>query len=49
MTSSKLSDLIKPGAGTKAILEQTTNEIDNLLSCDFIILSCGSNDNGRVK
>jgi hypothetical protein len=45
----QVSGFIKPGVGTKAILEQTTNEIDNLLSCDFIILSCGSNDIGRVK
>jgi hypothetical protein len=39
---------MKPGAGTKAILEQTTNETDNLLSCDFVILSCDSNNIGRV-
>jgi hypothetical protein len=45
----QVSGFIKPGAETKAILEQTTNDIDNLLSCDFIILSYGSNDNGRVK
>jgi hypothetical protein len=41
--------LIKPGAGTKIILGQTTNEIEYLLTNDFIILSCGSNDVGRVR
>lgn len=45
----QVSGFIKPGAETKTILEQTTKEIDNLLSTDFIILSCGSNDIGRVR
>jgi hypothetical protein len=44
-----VSGFITPGAGTKIILGQTTNEIENLLASDFIILSCGSNDVGRVR
>jgi hypothetical protein len=43
----QVSGFIKPG--TKIILEQTTNEIENLLPSDFIILSCGSNDIVKVK
>jgi hypothetical protein len=42
----QVSGFIKPGVGTKTILKQITNEIDNLSSNDFIILSCGSNDVG---
>jgi hypothetical protein len=30
-------------------VEQATKDVDNLLAKDFIILSCGSNDIGRVK
>jgi hypothetical protein len=30
-------------------LGQTTNEIENLLTSDFIILSCGSNDEVKVR
>jgi hypothetical protein len=44
----QISEFIKPGAETKIILGQTTNEIENLLTSDFI-LSCGSNDVGRVR
>jgi hypothetical protein len=45
----QVSGIIKPGAGTKIILGQITNEIEKLSSSDFIILSCGSNDLGRVR
>jgi hypothetical protein len=45
----QVSGFIKHGAGTKIILGQITNEIENLLTSDFIILSCGSNDVGRVR
>jgi lysophospholipase L1-like esterase len=45
----QVSGYIKPGAGTKIILEQATKDVDNLLARDVIILSCGSNDIGRVK
>jgi hypothetical protein len=45
----QVSGYIKPGAGTKIILEQATKDVDNLLAKDFIILSCGSNDIGRVQ
>jgi hypothetical protein len=44
----QVNGFIKPGAGTKIILGQITNEIENLLTSDFIILSCGSNDVGRI-
>jgi hypothetical protein len=30
-------------------LGKTTNEIENLLTSDFVILSCSSNDAGRVR
>jgi hypothetical protein len=45
----QVSGFIKTGAGTKIILGQTTNGIENLLTNDFIILSCGCNDVGRVR
>jgi hypothetical protein len=45
----QVSGFIKSGVGTKIILRQTTNEIENILTSDFIILSCGSNDVGRVR
>ncbi|PNF28933.1 hypothetical protein B7P43_G17744 [Cryptotermes secundus] len=44
----QVSGYIKPGAGTKIILEQATKDVDNLLDKYFIIC-CGSNDIGRVK
>jgi lysophospholipase L1-like esterase len=44
----QVSGYIKPGAGTKIILEQATKDVENLLAKDFIILCCGSNDIGRV-
>jgi hypothetical protein len=40
---------IKPGAGVKGILEQPPKDIDNLLTKDFIVLCCGSNDVGKIK
>jgi hypothetical protein len=45
----QVSGYVKPGAGTKIILEQATKDVDNMLAKDYIILCCGSNDTGRVK
>jgi hypothetical protein len=45
----QVSGCIKPGADTKSILEQASNEINNLSVKDCIILCCGSNDIGRVN
>ena len=39
----QVSGYIKPGAGTKTILEQATKDVDNLADKDFI-LCCVSND-----
>jgi hypothetical protein len=44
----QVNGFIKSGAGTKITLGQITNEIDSLLASDIIILSCGSNDVGKI-
>jgi hypothetical protein len=44
----EVSGSIKPGADSKSILEQVTNDIEKLSSKDFTILCCGTNDMGRL-